>query len=174
MARRQAGQKPNPSLKNSKQEELFNAFHVLSASVVDYYHCLKKARAQFHREELPDPKWNIMTILEHSGPQTVPHMARSRKLSRQSIQNTVNLLYADGYVDFTENPAHKKSPLVCLTPKGEALSDEMNRSEKEIISKVHIDTGSDEMLKAAKVLQALRTFFESEQWQAVLEKSGRK
>lgn len=151
-----------------------NAFHALSLSVMDFYHCLKKARNQFHGEELPDPKWNVMTILEHSGPQTVPHMARSRKLSRQSIQNTVNLLFEDGYVDFLENPAHKKSQLVSLTPKGKSLADKMTLREKEVISKITLDIDSGEMQKAAEVLQSLKAFFESKQWKELLEKSKNK
>ncbi len=159
------------STNGDDKDEILNAFHVLSLSVVDFYHCLKKARNQFHREELPDPKWNVISILEHLGPQTVPQMARSRKLSRQAIQTTVNLLHKDGYVDFVENPAHKKSALVYLTPKGSSLSDEMNRRERKLISKIELDISSGEMLKAAKVIQSLKTFFESRQWKELLKQS---
>jgi len=162
---------PRQKAGRHKGEELFNGFHALSLSTVEFYHCLTKARRQFHDKELADPKWNVMTILEHAGPQTVPQIARSRKLSRQSIQNTVNLLHQEGYAEFIENPAHKKSSLVRLTDRGEALADEMNRREKELVSKIRIDIKPEEMLKAAQVMQSLKSFFESSQWKLLLEES---
>ncbi len=161
------------SKNDTGKDGLVNAFHALSLAVMDLHQILKKTRKSFHSRELPDPKWNVMTILEHVGPQTVPQIARSRKLSRQGIQNTVNLLHKDGYVDFDDNPAHKKSPLVRLTPKGESLAEEMTRREREIISKIQIGIKADEMLKAAQVIKSLKTLFESKQWTDLIERSDK-
>ncbi len=162
------------SQRNIKNEEIYSAFHILLLSVIDFYQLLKKTRRQFHSNELSDPKWNVITILEHIGHQTVPQIARSQRISRQGIQNTVNLLFQEGHVEFIENPAHKKSPLVRLTPKGKSLAYEMSLREKEIISKINFNIEPEDMRKAAKVMQLLKIFFESKQWKEVLEKSKSK
>lgn len=161
-----------PSGSRPDKDGLEDAFHDVAFAVMDFHRVLKKARKEFHRRELPDPKWNVITILAHAGPQTVPQIARARTISRQGVQNTVNLLHNDGYVYFDDNPAHKKSSLVRLTLKGEALADEMTIREREIISQVRLGIKAGEMRKAAQVIKTLKTFFESEQWADLVEESG--
>ncbi len=171
MMPKKAAGKAKISIRNAKLERTLHAFHVLALSVTDFCETLKTARRQFHSSELPDPKWNVLSILEHRGPQTVPQIARSRKISRQAVQNTVNALSQDGIVDFADNPAHRTSPLVVLTGKGRILSAEMNSRETEALSDVRIDVRPPEMLQAADVLQRLQAFFESDQWKKALARS---
>src|SRR6266478_2952283 len=53
------------------------------------------------------------------GPLTVPQIARMRPTSRQRMQRLADELAAEGLVEFIENPKHRRSKLVRLTPKGE-------------------------------------------------------
>lgn len=63
--------------------------------------------------------WGLLHSLKTQGPQTVPQLARSRPVARQHIQKLADELAAEGLIEFTENPAHKRSKLLRMTPKGE-------------------------------------------------------
>jgi DNA-binding MarR family transcriptional regulator len=54
------------------------------------------------------------------GPLTVPQIARMRPTSRQRMQRLADELAAEGLVKFIDNPKHRRSKLVQLTPKGDA------------------------------------------------------
>jgi DNA-binding MarR family transcriptional regulator len=70
--------------------------------------------------------------LDRSGSRTVPQMASARPLSRQHIQMLVNPLVEGRYVELVDNPAHKRSKLVRLTPKGRKLVDRMRKRESKV------------------------------------------
>lgn len=51
-------------------------------------------------------------------PLTVPQIARRMGLTRQAVQASVNRLLDDAMVETSENPDHRRSPLVRLTELG--------------------------------------------------------
>src|SRR6184192_1276169 len=57
---------------------------------------------------------SVLRALSEQGTQTVPQIARLRGTSRQNIQILVNRLASQGLVEFSSNPAHKRSELVNL------------------------------------------------------------
>lgn len=63
--------------------------------------------------------WGLLRSLVLEGPQTVPQLAASRPVARQRIQLIANELEAEGLIAFVDNPAHKRSKLVSITPAGE-------------------------------------------------------
>lgn len=63
--------------------------------------------------------WGMLRSLILEGPQTVPQLAASRPVARQRIQLIANELAAEGLVAFVDNPAHKRSRLLSITPAGE-------------------------------------------------------
>ncbi len=65
--------------------------------------------------------WGLLHSLETGGPQTVPQLARARPVARQHIQKLADEMAAEGLVTFVENPAHKRSRLLEVTPQGEAV-----------------------------------------------------
>lgn len=67
---------------------------------------------------LSGPRRTVLVGLSRTGPQTVAQMARVRAQSRQRFQPLVNALIADGLVRAIPNPAHKRSSLIDLTPRG--------------------------------------------------------
>lgn len=71
----------------------------------------------------------VLELLEEGGPQTVPHMARARNVSRQHIQQLVDALVAAGLVEPVANPAHRRSVLLALSQKGRAAFAAMRRRE---------------------------------------------
>lgn len=50
---------------------------------------------------------------------SVSQIARSVGLTRQGVQRTANVLASEGLLAFADNPAHRRSPIVRLTPRGE-------------------------------------------------------
>jgi DNA-binding MarR family transcriptional regulator len=101
---------------------------------------LQEARAMvraWRRHDAEDPsagpfkksEGEVLLDLQERGPQTVPQLARHRRVSRQHIQVIANRLIAAGWVVAVPNPAHLRSSLLRLTLAGsEALSTLPERS----------------------------------------------
>jgi len=70
--------------------------------------------------------WSVLRLLKVNGAQTVPQIARYRYVPRQSIQKLANEMLEDGVIELVNNPAHKRSKLLRLTPKGEAVFQELS------------------------------------------------
>src|SRR5919197_1058160 len=70
--------------------------------------------------------FGFMRSLALLGPLTVPQIAQMRPTSRQRMQRLADELAAERRVKFIDNPKHRRSKLVQLTPKGEARYRELN------------------------------------------------
>ena len=70
--------------------------------------------------------FGFMRSLALLGPLTVPQIAQMRPTSRQRMQRLADELAAEGLVKFIDNPKHRRSKLVQLTPKGDARYRELN------------------------------------------------
>ena len=149
-----------------------SALESLFAETVSLFHRLQLVARQVHkRGELTAGKRGVLMSLHRLGPQTVPQMARARPVSRQYIQTLVNLLAGEGHVDFIENPAHKRSALVGLTPRGEAFVEAMSERERKIVGRLRIGVAEEELWRGAAVLRAVREAFEGERWRRALRAS---
>ena len=73
----------------------------------------------------------VMEFLARNGPAAVPDIARSRHVTRQHIQALVNELLELRLVSLDENPAHRRSALVRLTPEGKKGIERMKRRERQ-------------------------------------------
>lgn len=82
---------------------------------------LSRALATPGGSRMPQGRRNVLERLHHAGPQSVPQIARAQGLGRQFVQRLVNAALRDGLVELRENPAHRRSQLVALTPSGRAL-----------------------------------------------------
>ncbi len=100
--------------------------------------------------------WGFLRSLALNGPATVPQLARLRPVARQRIQRLADEAAAAGLVEFLENPAHKRSRLLRLTPAGEAAFAEMDARVKAIAGQLAEDLDVAELRAAVKVLTQLR------------------
>src|SRR3979409_1132453 len=64
--------------------------------------------------------FGFMRSLALLGPLTGAGIAEMRPTSRQRMQRLADELAAEGLVEFIDNPEHRRSKLVQLTPKGDA------------------------------------------------------
>jgi DNA-binding MarR family transcriptional regulator len=78
--------------------------------------------------------FGFMRSLALLGPLTVPKIARMRPTSRQRMQRLANELAEAGLVEFIDNPKHRRSKLVRLTPKGEEDYRELEARLRSIAS----------------------------------------
>ncbi|MBZ4396076.1 MarR family winged helix-turn-helix transcriptional regulator [Myxococcus sp. AS-1-15] len=66
---------------------------------------------------LTSARWQVLGVVDHE-PAPVANVARSIGLTRQSVQQTADALEAEGFIEYEENPHHRRAKLMRLTPKG--------------------------------------------------------
>jgi DNA-binding MarR family transcriptional regulator len=106
--------------------------------------------------DLPAGAGSILQILEHHGARTVPQIARTRFTSRQNIQILVNRLAREGLIQFTDNPAHKRSDLVILTAKGEEVLAGVGKRRQQLLDHLAAQFSEQELLSGTTLLRNLR------------------
>jgi DNA-binding MarR family transcriptional regulator len=159
-----------PLHKAKAAESTDSAFNVLINETSLLFHRLKIVADEVHHQgEMSGGLRSILRNLDKHGEQTVPQMARDRAVSRQNVQTLVNQLAEAAYVEFIENPAHKRSAFVRLTALGKKTVDAMNRREHKLLSKSGVGVPDKKMHEAAETLRAVRAFFESSEWKRMLK-----
>jgi DNA-binding MarR family transcriptional regulator len=127
------------------------------------YHQSSAFFEQIHGQgELSMARRNLLVMLLQGNPQTVPQLARARLVSRQYMQRLVNQLAAEGYIEFVENAAHKRSHLVQLTPQGRAHIIAMLQREAKIVAAMVIDMPPEQLRETAQALRAIREWQKAE------------
>lgn len=148
-----------------------DALYTLMDAVRSLMHRLRAAAEDLHGQgALSAGKRGVLMSLDTLGPCTVPRLARSRPVSRQHIQTMVNPLIKDGYVERVPNPAHKRSLLVRLTPRGRDLVAAMKEREGRAFGALALPATGEELIRAGRILDAVRGLLESPQWNAVVKK----
>jgi DNA-binding MarR family transcriptional regulator len=113
---------------------------------------------------------SVMRDLNHHGPQTVPQMARRRPVSRQHIQAIVNDLQRAGLVSLSENPRHKRSRLVRMTPAGEEALQAIILREHEVLNRIELPVSIEELAQATTTMARLRETLESKEWRQTVRR----
>ena len=89
------------------------------------------------------------------GPLTVPQIAQMRPTSRQRMQRLADELAAEGLVEFVDNPKHRRSKLVRLTPEGNARYRELDDRLLSIASTTGVALSEADIRKATEVVRRL-------------------
>lgn len=97
----------------------------------------------------------VLESLATSGPQTVPALARARPVARQHIQVLVNDLLRMGFVETRANPAHKRSPLIALTPSGSRRFDAIRRAESRALETIRLSLSASRLAALAGDLEVV-------------------
>ena len=99
--------------------------------------------------------FGFMRSLALLGPLTVPQIAQMRPTSRQRMQRLADELAAEGLVEFIDNPRHRRSKLVRLTPKGDARYRELDDRFLAIASTTGAALSEADVRKAIEVVRQL-------------------
>ncbi len=117
---------------------------------------VEAAEALHAREPVTPGMRAVLEFLLASGPTSVPALARARHVTRQHIQVLANGLRELGLLAASENPAHRRSSLLALTPAGERLIRRMKARERERLRPLGRRFASAELRRTAGTLRALR------------------
>jgi DNA-binding MarR family transcriptional regulator len=69
-------------------------------------------------------RWRVLAAVG-TAPMSVADIARAWNLTRQSVQRLADALVGDGLLSYEENPHHRRSKLVVLTPIGRQVLDDI-------------------------------------------------
>jgi DNA-binding MarR family transcriptional regulator len=105
--------------------------------------------------------FGFMRSLALLGPLTVPQIAQMRPTSRQRMQRLADELAAEGLVEFIDNPKHRRSKLVRLTPKGDARYREMNARLLSIASTMGGALSEADIRKTLEIVRQLSSDMKS-------------
>jgi DNA-binding MarR family transcriptional regulator len=140
---------------------LSSSLNALVDETVLLFHRLRAAAEAIHGEGEPSAaRRGVLRSLDRGGPQTVPQLAGARPVSRQHIQTIVDALAADHLVETLENPAHKRSVLIRLTPRGRARVRAIARLEADLLDRLDLGVTTGDIRTAVRVLQAFRSSLE--------------
>lgn len=101
----------------------------LSASALNLFKVTNSLLASGDRLVAPlgltSSRWQVLgTIVEARQPQPVAWLARDMGANRQNVQRVVNDLAREGFVEFADNPHHRRASLVLLTDAGRLAFDQ--------------------------------------------------
>ena len=99
--------------------------------------------------------FGFMRSLALLGPLTVPRIAQMRPTSRQRMQRLADELAAAGLVKFIDNPKHRRSKLVQLTPKGDARYRALNARLLSIASTMVVALGEPDVRNTIEIVRQL-------------------
>jgi DNA-binding MarR family transcriptional regulator len=94
------------------------------------------ARAVAEDEAMEQVSTGVRAVLEHllvAGAEPVPAVARAIATSRQFVQRMVNEAADQGLVELVDNPAHRRSRLVALTPPGRKVIERITHREQLVL-----------------------------------------
>src|SRR5499426_2711958 len=99
--------------------------------------------------------FGFMRSLALLGPLTVPQIAQMRPTSRQRMQRLADELATEGLVEFIDNPKHRRSMLVQLTPKGGTRYRELNARFLAIAASLGVGLSEADICRATETVRRL-------------------
>ncbi len=100
--------------------------------------------------------WQVLGALALSPtPLTVPQIARSMGLTRQSVQRIVDLLAARNFVYMEPNPHHRRAKLIALTEEGEQVYLQAQKRQLPWSEGLEAGLSQDSIIAAVELLKSL-------------------
>jgi DNA-binding MarR family transcriptional regulator len=106
------------------------------------------------------PRFSVLREIAVRGPMSVAAIARVRRAARQGVQRLATELAADGLVTFVENPQHRRSPLLELTPRGRRIVDQLLREQDAVARAVAPRLDARKVRHAIEVLRSFGVLVE--------------
>jgi DNA-binding MarR family transcriptional regulator len=96
-------------------------------------------------------RWRVLAAIEDE-PLTVPQVARAWWLSRQSVQRVADVLVDEGFAEYEENPGHRRSKLLRITPRGNSALQEIRRAQRAWADALGDEIGEADLRTANAIL----------------------
>ncbi|MBL8020697.1 MAG: winged helix-turn-helix transcriptional regulator [Leptospirales bacterium] len=124
----------------------------VSAQVVTVCHRLRELAMTIHGEQFSAGLRGVLRSIKEKS-RTVPELARMRPVSRQHMQQVVDILIERKLARSVTNPAHARSNLIEITSKGRKEFDRMMQIEKSIVEESFTQAGLARLAELSKGLQ---------------------
>lgn len=98
--------------------------------------------------------WQVLGLLIDD-PLPVAEIARRLGHARQSVQRLANVAVETGIAEWRENPEHKRSQLLALTPHGYAQLATLRPRQHEWANAVAAKLGEDNLVRLAELVDDL-------------------
>lgn len=146
---------------NADKNRLGKALHDLFTEVFALHAALSRVMDAVHEQAgLRTPQIRIMRLLNRSGPATVPDVAARLGVSRQFVQVVCNELLDRGFLEYADNPRHKRSKLAALTPAGRRALQQARQKESRIIEQALPEIEPQQAIDARRLLMQIREVLE--------------
>ena len=99
-------------------------------------------------------RWLVLEAVA-AAPATVAQIARGLDLTRQSVQRIADLLEKDQLTQYAVNPAHQRSQLVRITPRGRKTLSAIQLAQRAWADRVGSEIGAAELRQASAVVDNL-------------------
>jgi DNA-binding MarR family transcriptional regulator len=96
-------------------------------------------------------RWRVLAAIEDA-PLTVPQVARAWWLSRQSVQRVADVLVDEGFAEYGENPGHRRSKLLRITPRGHSALRTIREAQRAWADAVGGEIGATDLRTANAIL----------------------
>jgi DNA-binding MarR family transcriptional regulator len=96
-------------------------------------------------------RWRVLAAIEDA-PLTVPQVARAWWLSRQSVQRVADVLVDEGFAEYGENPGHRRSKLLRITPRGHSALRTIREAQRAWADAVGGEIGETDLRTANAIL----------------------
>jgi DNA-binding MarR family transcriptional regulator len=103
---------------------------------------------------LTSARWQVLGVVEHE-PVPVANVARIMGLTRQSVQQTADALEKDGFIEYVENPHHRRAKLMRITPKGRKALDYVQQQQVDWANQISENHLLEDLKTAISVLRQL-------------------
>jgi DNA-binding MarR family transcriptional regulator len=111
---------------------------------------------------LSSARWKILGALALSpNPMTVPQIANKMGQTRQSVQRLVDAMQKGGFLDYQENPYHKRAKLVVISNKGEKIYKLLERKQIPWANSSSANISARDMDVALSVLKKMVKSFDT-------------
>lgn len=133
----------------------------LSASVLDLFKVSSSMLAEGDRLVsklgLTSARWQVLgTVVVAPQPEPVAWLARDMGANRQNVQRVVNDLSKEGFIEFANNPHHRRASLVVLTAKGRDAYDQAMSLAAPWMDQLAQGIALQDILAMQRVLKTLR------------------
>lgn len=106
-------------------------------------------------------RWQVVGAVLRR-PQTVAGIARTMGLARQSVQRIADLLVADGFAEYVDNPAHKRARLLTPTERTREAIPQISARQFEWATGVVERIDADDLRRAVEVLHRVARALDSD------------
>jgi DNA-binding MarR family transcriptional regulator len=139
----------------------------LSAVILDLFRVSNRLLVEGDRLVAPlgltSARWQVLgTIIAAGTPQPVSWLARDMGGNRQNVQRIVNDLAKEGWIEFADNPHHRRASLVVLTEAGRRVFDSAMALEAPWMNHLAEGFALSDIEKLAGMLSALRSKLEQD------------